>query len=305
MSSLGPVVVGVDGSEADRAAIPYGAGEARRHRSDLVLVHVIPTFVPINPAMPVLEADLRVMGQEVLTRAADVARTHLDGDSPQTTLREGSRAAELLHQAETAQLLVLGSTPRSRVERLVTGSILAGVASRAACPVIAVPQDWSPTSEPRPVVAGVKSVDQSQALLDRAVQIAAASRSRLILVHAWEFPVQYDDVFRSRGMGDEVAKGMREALEHSVAGLADDVPEVPIQIRVVHGQPARVLQLMSDEADLILLTRRPRAFPRGHLGGTGRALLRSAHCPVEVLPLVEHTTDVPGPALEDGDGIMK
>ena len=50
--------------------------------------------------------------------------------------------------------------------------------------------------------------------------------------------------------------------------------------------------------DLILLARRAHAFPSGHLGATGRALLRSAQCPVEVLPPATEPLDVEPLAAE-------
>lgn len=58
------------------------------------------------------------------------------------------------------------------------------------------------------------------------------------------------------------------------------------------GQPARVLQQATDGADLLLLARRHGGFPFCHLVGTGRALLRGGHCPVEMVPPANEPSDI-------------
>jgi nucleotide-binding universal stress UspA family protein len=77
---------------------------------------------------------------------------------------------------------------------------------------------------------------------------------------------------------------MRGALVAEVAGVVADHPGVEVVETVVEGQPAQVLADLCDRVDLLVLARRTRLFPRGHLGGTARALLRELPCPVLVVP---------------------
>jgi nucleotide-binding universal stress UspA family protein len=68
------------------------------------------------------------------------------------------------------------------------------------------------------------------------------------------------------------------------AKRGDAYADVPVEIDVVQGQPAKAVVDASRTADLLVIIRRPLAFPFGSLGGTGRAILRESRCPVEVLP---------------------
>jgi nucleotide-binding universal stress UspA family protein len=53
-------------------------------------------------------------------------------------------------------------------------------------------------------------------------------------------------------------------------------------VRVVHARPEVALVDASHEADRVLISRPAHGGLVHHLGGTGRAVLRTAVCPVEV-----------------------
>jgi nucleotide-binding universal stress UspA family protein len=57
---------------------------------------------------------------------------------------------------------------------------------------------------------------------------------------------------------------------------------VKLDVRVVHERPSTALVDASREADRLLITRPLHGGRLHHLGTTGRYVLRSAHCPVEV-----------------------
>ena len=290
MTYIDPILVGVDGSPASSAAIRFGAHEALRQRTSIHLVHVVPNYVPISPMLPLTPADLRDRGRKILDQATKEAHEFIAPDNVDSSLLDGARIASLVRAAERARLVVLGAVHHPAVERLLTGSALAGVASRATCPVIAVPANWKPKREHHTVVAGVKSTEHSSELVRRALQIAAERDARLVLLHAWELPNEYDDLIKSRVETDTWADRARLAIEHSISGMREAYAGVPLEIRVIHGQAARVLQRASEDADLLLVARRHNAIPFGHLGGTGRAVIRESQCPVEVVPPADEPT---------------
>lgn len=305
MTHLGSVLVGVDGSPAGSAAIRYAAHEAQGMGADVELVHLVPNYVPIAPMHPLAPSDLAAAGREVLRDATMEAHELLDPERITASLHVGPRIPTLLGMAEHAPLLVLGSRRRTMVDRLLTSSTLFALAARASCPVVAVPQSWTATSEQHTILVGVKSPEHSRALMRRALQIAAERKAGLVLLHAWELPHEYDDLITARIDEDEWGARARRTIEGSLSGLRDAYSEVPVEIRVVHGQPAHVLQVASEQADLLLLARRQRGFPLGHLGGTGRALLREGHCPVEVVPPAEGPTDESELVLEEAGDLSK
>lgn len=281
MTDIKPVVVGVDGSRAASTAIAYGVGEAKRRETGIRLVHVVPTYAPITP---VLAADLTMAGQALLEAARKEAGVLLSEELVETELLQGQRVSGLLHAAERACVVVLGAERRPALERLFTGSASYGVAARAACPVVVVPPTWSGDATPGSVVVGVKSTSHSPGLIRRALEMAAQRHANVVLLHTWELPNEYDDLIAARALADEWTVRAREAMELCLSEANEGLTEVPVEIRVQHGQPARVLQRESAEAELLVLARRHHGFPFGHLGGTGRALLREAQCPVEILP---------------------
>jgi nucleotide-binding universal stress UspA family protein len=87
------------------------------------------------------------------------------------------------------------------------------------------------------------------------------------------------------------------ALGEMVDSLAARHPGVPHTIEVVHGNPARVLHEVSKGCDLLILARRRHALPRGHIGGTARAMLHHSACPLMFLPAPDeavHLSTEPG-----------
>ena len=280
-----PVVAGIDGSEGSTAVVRYAAAEAGRTGSGLLLVHVIPDYLTLSPMLPVAPPELEGMARAIVAKAVEVASATLAPDRITTKLVNGSRTTCLVRTGDGASQIVLGREASSNLHRVVTGATTIGVAARAACPTIAVPPDWDARTAAARVVAGLKTTAHSEALLQHSFLAAKRLGAELSLVHAWEMPSGYDDVIAGRVAREAWADALRRELEEPLAVWRAAFPEVVVHLEVVHGQAARVLRDASEEADLVLLTRRMHGFPGGHLGGTGRLLLREAACPVEVVPL--------------------
>ena len=304
MTHFNSVLVGVNGSPASSSAVRYAAQEAQRLGSSLKLFHVVPNYVPIAPMHPLAPSDLTAAGREILNKAMTEAHELLDPTRVTASLHVGPRIPVVLELAEHARLVVLGSQERTVLDRLLTASTLVGVASGAVCPVVAVPLGWT-HKEQHNIVVGVKSTEHSAELVRRALEIADERNAKVILVHAWELPTEYDDLITARVNEDEWAARARRTIESSLSGIRDAYPKVPVEVRVIHGQPARVLQAASEEAELLLLARRHRGFPLGHLGGTGRALLREGHCPVEVVPPADEPIEGSDLVLEQAGILSK
>jgi nucleotide-binding universal stress UspA family protein len=303
-----PIVVGVDGTPASNAAVRYGAAEAARVDADLLLVHVASDTTSLLAMLPGLyrvpAADPKSFGRRVLLDAAKQVVDILPGKRISGAIIAGSVADGLLSVAEQARLLVLGDQHRPLVGRMFTGSVLVGVAARARRPVVAVPASWE-AGHRRPIVAAVKDPDDSAGLVRRAHEIARARDARLVLLHAWQLPVGYDDMIALRVDEEQWAKEVTSSLQGLVDAVHDQFADVEVELRVVHGQPAHVLCAASHDADLVLLCRRPHGVPWGHLGATGRAVLRESSCPVEVLPPAGVPVDMGGLVLEENGSLLK
>lgn len=133
-----PVVVGVDGSPASELATEIAFGEASRRGVELVVVH---TWADLNFEFPAVRwEDLSTQAELALAeqlagwgeRYPDVAvRRVVMPDQP---------ARQLLAQAETAQLVVVGNRGRGGFAGMLLGSVSSAVVHSSTAPVIVARQ---------------------------------------------------------------------------------------------------------------------------------------------------------------------
>ncbi len=279
------VVVGVDGSAGSDSAVRYGALEAARLDTDLTLVHVVPDYVPLAPMPPLVPDDLVDVGRSLVTDARGLAARYTE-DVPVTTLvRSGSATATLDTLAIDARLVVLGRNLRSPLHHVLTGAVTSGVASRASCPVMSVPDGWDPTVATGVVIVGFKDSAHGSGALEQAFAAAGARGDRLTVIHACELPSVYDDIIMRRTHDEDWNLQALDSIESRIAGLRKEYPGVSVDFRIAHAQPAHSLIEAASRAELLIIERRGGQLPAGfHLGGTARAVLREATCPVEILP---------------------
>ncbi|MDO9497527.1 MAG: universal stress protein [Nocardioides sp.] len=303
-----PVVIGVDGSPGTAGAVRTGLDEARRLDTPVLLVHVVPDYVPLTPMLPLAGPDLTETGAAILRGvvaevAAQAPDLHVDSE-----LRHGPRAMQLVTAAHGAVALYVGRDDRPLLERVLLGNTAAGAASRATCPVVVVPPGWAPqgggVAARGVVVVAVKSPAHSTELLADAFAAAATHGARLVVLHSWKLPSGYDDIVAAGVATDELTQRSTAELETLLHEWRTTFPAVQVEIRIVHDQPAQALVRASHEADLLVLVRHAHGFPAGTLGGTGRAVLRDADCPVRVVP-PGPVSAVAGLVLEEAGDISK
>ena len=301
-SDTRPVVVGVDGVPGSAGALRYGIAEARRRGTALHLVHVLPSYPPVWPTVPVAPAALTRIGAGILERAADEVHRAAPDLVVTTSLGHGSRSAAIVGAARAAQLVVVGRETRHGVDRVLTGTTTAGVAARASCDVVVVPSSWMPGCPHGRVVVGVKTSRNARELLSRAFAEARAHGAELVVVTAWELPDPYLDRIELRTHSADWEADGRRVLHELLADWRADYPDVPVDIRIAHGRPAEVLQRASADSDLLLVSRRRHTIPPyGRLGGVPHALLRLCEAPVEVVSYADDREPGPvaGPVLEE------
>jgi nucleotide-binding universal stress UspA family protein len=129
-NSPGPVVVGVDGSAASRAAVQFAFEEAALRG------------VPLFAVCAVMDAAGTLGGAGRLEEDFDRVMTAQEKEHPDVTvLRQvapGSPRAALLTAAAEAQLLVLGARGRGSLTSMRLGSVAYVVLLHAPCPVAIV-----------------------------------------------------------------------------------------------------------------------------------------------------------------------
>ena len=134
-----PVVVGVDGSEPDDAAIEFAFGEAARRGAPLVAVHAWLDYV-LDLACGELADWDALQGEEeafLAQRLAGWSEKYPEVTVSRVLVRDRPAHA-LFEQSVHAQLLVVGSRGRGGVSGTLLGSVSQAVIHHAPCPVVVV-----------------------------------------------------------------------------------------------------------------------------------------------------------------------
>lgn len=282
------ITVGVDGSDGSAAATRWAAREAALLGLRLRIVHMFIDYVPMlgaNAAVyPDGSAESDRVAERIVQAAAREAELLLAPEHIDTVVVRGNRRLGLLQAAADAHLLVLGDEAHPQHHRLPTGSIIAPIATHSPSPVAVVPAGWLLDPARTTVVVGAKSGDSSLGLIRHAMRIAADRAARLVVLHAWEYADGIDALFESYDELPDWEERIRTDLTELVADASPPFSGLDVEVRMVHGQPASVLTDASATAQLLVIGRRAHGRSFGHLGGTGRAVLRESRCPAMVLP---------------------
>ena len=313
-----PVVLASDGTPASDGALRFAVQEAGVRGGGLVIVHVNPlnvTVPPLRPILPIgplpatrptLPSELSVHARRVLDRTAREARDQAPCLSVSAVLMDGRRVRAIVDAAADAQLVVVGRETRHGVERVLTGSTTAGVASAARCPVVVVPGDWRPrqgAGEDRTVVVGIRRVGDAADLMAAAYAWASSRGSSISVVHAWQMADSYLDRIEARTHADDWQALGEQLLGEALGTWRDQHPDVSVQTHVVHGHAASVLAAAAKTADLLVVRRAHEHRPWDHLGATVRALLLASPTPVEVVPAHVAPESDPDLVLEESESV--
>jgi nucleotide-binding universal stress UspA family protein len=288
--SARPVVVGIDGSEDSRRAALLAAEEARRRRSPLRLLHVLPSpfrGILTVPSEPDLSAVLHDNASDVIQAVETEVSALVGAERVSWSIVEG-RPVEVLREATAeAQLLVLGSRGAGGVAGLLLGSTASGVVAGASCPVVVLPDDTLVSvSERRSVVVGVHGRRGDDEVLAFAYEEAAALGIDLVAVHAWQ-DTQLDpaDLTVSPLIDWAAVQADEErVLAETLAGWREKQPDVVIREVVIRDKPARALLATALTAQLLVVGHR-RRNRLGTLTSTTHGVLHRAACPVAVVPV--------------------
>jgi nucleotide-binding universal stress UspA family protein len=143
--------------------------------------------------------------------------------------------------------------------------------------------DTRTTDDGAVVVVGVDGSDGSKAALRFALDEARRRSATLRVVTVWEFPATIAMGMVLPPDFDDVSA---QAAEHSAQAAIDQLGEagVPVELKVLDGNPAGALIAQARDADVLVVGSRGRGgFRELLLGSVSQACVHHAGCPVVVI----------------------
>jgi nucleotide-binding universal stress UspA family protein len=289
------IIVGVDGSPRSEDALSFASRLAAVGGANLAL---LAAFAPGDRPRRPAENALREHASDVTRKTLMRTRGLVDSESVTTHAiadRSPARALHALAERDDAALIVVGSTHRGRVGRVLPGGTADRLLHRAPCPVAIVPIDYRKRSREHMTSIGVgyDGTQESRAALNAAAQIARALAASLRVVRVFDAAWDATPALMASGHGyvavhRRLQRRAREDLERLLAGL----PEATVAEAVFPpGRPPRELVTQSAGVDLLVLGARGQGPLRAVLSGSvSHIVVRDAACPVIVVPRAGRAT---------------
>jgi nucleotide-binding universal stress UspA family protein len=262
------IVVGCNGRERGRGAVSLAHAIAIATGARLLLVGV-----HHNPPLPFpssyanqhegLEKDLRAVRDELAPEAIIHVRADM---SPAHALRHVARY-------EGADLLVVGSRHRRRLQHIVESDHAMQILHGARCAVAVAPDPLARRPELARIGVGIEPTAESAVALDTACELARATGARLVLLAIADdrMPAWSGDA-----LGGAYGESIHAVLDDRIAAARELLAErrghcegIVIEGDVIVGNPAGELVLASEDLDLLVLgSRRWGPVKRLALGST-------------------------------------
>jgi nucleotide-binding universal stress UspA family protein len=288
-TATAPLVLGFDGSEGADQALIWALDEARARRLPVRIVHAYDgTYTYGSMAMygnlPAADTKLvRSAAKTILSRAEADAAAYAPDVEVTTEAIDGDPAPTLLAQARGAALVVVGSRRLHATGSILLGSVSTAVAARASCPVVVVRGPAGDAAERARVVVAVDPREESQEVLEFALEYASRHGAPLRAVMCWHPDLLTEMVWSPK----PPAPARGEAwLSEALAGWRERYPDVDVHGAVIRDHAVAGLVSESTAERLLVVGSRGRHALAGTLlGSVSQGVLHHATCPVAVVPL--------------------
>ncbi|MGH3471810.1 MAG: universal stress protein [Nocardioidaceae bacterium] len=278
------IVVAVDGSEANDAALSWAADAATRTGAGLKLVHIIDENLRLSPYFTIgyLEHEARRVLTEARKRVEQVA----PGVEVRTRAAFGRPATSLVEESADAALLVLGRRGHGAFKRLLIGSVSATAAGRSTVPAVVIPRAWDIEDHRRaPVVVGIDGSSRSESALPYAVELAATLDVELRVLYVWGGDLAYSsDTAFVRETLERWRDDAKALVNTAVEPWRRKYPALTITQLTQQGHVVGALAEESEAAQAVVVGGRPAGRMHAFIAGSvAYGVLHHASSPVIVV----------------------
>jgi nucleotide-binding universal stress UspA family protein len=277
---LDQIVLATDFTGASEAATDYARAVAERFSSTTSILHVIDLSIATRSEASMAGWPLYEMREDC---AANMAQTREEFSRRNLrfctrTLESFSPGKAIVDFAEhgNADLLIIGTRSRSRLNKMIEGSCADGVIHHSRCPVI--------TLGPKAKILQDQRLSLKSILLATDLEHDAAGKASMTFAMARELGSKVY-VCHVVGKGGKISENMRrEAAEAALRGLFPHSNFEPSPVWMIESGNAgeRILELARGaSADMIVLGARAGGSYSLHwTRGVVNRVLAEAECPV-------------------------
>jgi nucleotide-binding universal stress UspA family protein len=282
------ILIGVDATERSEDAMVFGRRIADAAGADVIVACAYPySDVPSRASN---RAFREALAEEARKTAQD-KRELLGDERALIRVMANPSPAHALHdlaEAERAALVIVGSTHTGRGGRVLPGSTGERLLHGTPCSVAVVPKDYRVHAREsiRRIGVAYNASEEATAAVHAAADVAHALDAELEVIGV----VSAESYGTPALMGGPSAYTLREDVERHIqesldAMLAKVRPDVTARTVRLAGGAAEQLAEHSAKLDLLVTGSRGYGPLRAVLaGGVSGQVMRSAHCPVIVVP---------------------
>jgi nucleotide-binding universal stress UspA family protein len=286
MVNIKKILCPIDFFPASDAAVNYAAGLATNYDATIHLLHVV---TPIPPTTHGYEIDTSNITSAMEASSAEemnklAAGLKGIGVTTETQVRLGDVYDEIKQAIKEVKpdLIVMGTHGRRGVERWFMGSTTEKLLRHSPVPLVTI----SATGEkflppPRRIMVTTDFSEGTFDALAFAFSVAQENESKVTLLHVVN-DVELDVSGKYR---DSLIGGVRKQLEDMVPSEARNWCD--IVTRVETGVPYRIIKRVLDDEKIDLLVMNIHGkgmLDRALLGSTAERVVRTAGCPVMLIP---------------------
>ncbi len=288
---MSTIVIGVDASDRSEDAIAFGSHIAGVTESHAIVACAFPySDTPSRAANSTYREVLRDEALETAHAMRDRLVGVPDGRTAVRIMANPSPAHALhdIASAERAMLLVVGSTHTGRNGRVLPGSTGERLLHGSPCAVAIVPHGYRTHADApiRRIGVAYNGSAEAKAAAGAAAELARAFGAELEVIGV----LTAESYGTPALMGGPSVVTLRADLELHVQETLDAmVSEIPGDVRAhsvrLSGDPAEQLAVRSSQLDLLVTG--SRGYGPLHsvlVGGVSGRLVRTAQCPVIVIP---------------------
>lgn len=275
------VVVGVEDTEEAKDALRFARMLADAEEAELhvVCVHTETVFYEGREAMETIR-------EMYFARMSEFAREEVGEPFAYHRIYETSAARGLTEVAEEVEagVIVIGSSHRGPIGRVLMGDAGARLASGAPCAVAVTPRGWASKHPSRisRIGIGYDDSDEANVALEYGGELAEKLGASVMILGVIPASVR-----PGRGGFSDLAYWnlLRDDMDKEVAGAVERVGVEDATGKVLAGYAPDELARASADLDLLILGSRSYGpVRRVLLGGTSVRVMRSSACPVVVVP---------------------